>query len=431
MAFGKGSESNSSDNSKAITELNNENDLSRNDFDEFFSNINALGNNVSSITKKAIALTHDSVNDLNDQLKNKSLTWLFNLDEQQGLNDDKDIENFNGIPDEFKELRQRFKYIINDLKPSLNDFFSKPYEDHEKSSTQYNKSFGPFDFSMNYNNSFGPSDILTWRNGNNMLNFFEGSIKSGKTPFGYYSQKVPATRYYNDCLNKDGKSIWDSKGYWRCLFPNSEIPNEFLSYKKQYLPNEILTKEDFNDAERNGKSDIDGVIDLGSKGIFFNGFDVYLNWKNIMYENIKNEKLQRRNRLLEQRKQTSEQLNDQRQPHHQQEQQPQALLQNVDSSREVVSSSIQTTYKSDDHEVTLNEIRTEFYKDGTSMTKNIIKSKPIGADDWVNVNEKVEQGNQNFDVKGEPSSLNIELIDDSNSVSNEAAKLGWFWNNKD
>lgn len=229
--------------------------------------------------------------------------------------------------------------------------------------------------------------------------FFGGSRKCGKTPFGFYSYKTPSIRHYHECIDKKGESVWDSHGYWRCLFPNSEVPNELLKLKNEKLDSEILTKEDFNNALNSEQSSQkDGVIDLGEKGIHFKQFTDFLNWKSIMYENVKREKEKKRQELIERRKQQAQEWKGYNAPGGE-----------MTKDKSVISSSVQSNLSSnmDSNECVLNETRTEYYNDGTSCTKTITKSRPIDAKDWVNVTENVEH----------------------NNTSN--GKNGWFWNSKD
>lgn len=209
----------------------------------------------------------------------------------------------------------------------------------------------------------------------------------GRTPYGIYSHKGPSTREYNDCLRKDGTSVWDSEGYWRCLFPNSEVPVRLLEYKKNHLAGQILTKEDFEDAQQGYPPNDDGVIDLGPKGVFFKQFNEYLKWKNTMYENVRKQREVSRKRMREAMYS--------------------GLLEKPlgEPSPGVISTSVQSSMDSnyDTNEVVLRETKTEVFSDGTSTTKHVTKTKPFGGREWTIVNEELRS-------------------DDT--------KNGWFWNSK-
>lgn len=222
------------------------------------------------------------------------------------------------------------------------------------------------------------------------FNFFSDFKR--RTPFGIRSHGQPSVREYNDCLRKDGESLWDSNGYWRCLFPNKEVPVALLDYKKAHLSNEILTKEDFTDAakESSGKN----VVDLGPKGVFFKQFNDYLNWKNSEYESV-------RKRREEAIKKANEEREHWKQLHDSQSQ-SMTTLGNDSLKKAVVSLSVQTSMDTDTdkNETVLREVRTQVFDDGTFTTTNITKSKPIGSKEWTNVKED----------------------------THEDSKKGWFWN---
>ena len=80
-----------------------------------------------------------------------------------------------------------------------------------------------------------------------------------------------------------------------------------MKLKNEKLGSEILTKEDFNNALTSEQSsERDGVIDLGEKVSFFKQFTNFLNWKSIMYENVKREKEKKRRELIERKQQAQE-----------------------------------------------------------------------------------------------------------------------------
>lgn len=217
---------------------------------------------------------------------------------------------------------------------------------------------------------------------NDLWSQFPGmsGFSKGKTPFGYYAYKGPGIRTYNDCLEKNGKSIWDDKGYWRCLFPNSEVPVEMLNYKKEHLSNDILTKEDFMNAMKDASVQQGQPIDLKEKGTFFNTFEDFLNWKNNKYKEAQAKKLEQQKKWQEERKQ-------------------QLISQNIDpATRFVVSSSVKSNMYTDSetNETRLVEVREECFDDGTCTTTKITKLKPFGSSEWA----KVEEESSNDKSKG-------------------------------
>jgi hypothetical protein len=252
----------------------------------------------------------------------------------------------------------------------------------------------------------------------------------GQTPFGFYSYQAPTSRYYHDCLQKNGESVWDSEGYWRCLFPNAEVPNLILAKKNS---NQILTKEDFNNAAAHANVQ-DGVYDLGAKGTYFKQFTDYLNWKEAMYENVRREKENRRNQLADQLadqpadQQWHEQWHEKHthcSPHkrwHQrwhEKHQPQAVetqekqVQKPEQDTGIVAYSVLNVFNSSNEGNYLSETRTERFKDGSTRTTTTTKRKPVDSLDWITVEDKTDYNGNNT------NSLAAQNDTQSNS--------GWFW----
>lgn len=357
---------NESTESDIIDLTNSAEDNYQDDIDLVLQNVNNIKSNLGSIAKSFFNYTSDSVNELNNKAKDYSSNWISEVDGEAN--------------DQIHEVRNHLKKFFNEFEPKIDENFPRFYQSHELS----NEDINPLSLKF--------SPWLTGRD--HFRDFFGGSRRSGKTPFGFYSYKTPSIRHYNECMNKEGESVWDSHGYWRCLFPNSEVPNELLKIKKEQLGNEILTKEDFDsELNKTPSAKHDGTIDFGENGVFFKQYTDYLNWKNIMYENMKQERIKKRHEIFSRREQSNPDLDN-----------------NSSNERTVISSSVQSNYNSnmDSNEVVLNEKRTEYYSDGTSSTKMITKSRPFDAKDWVNVTENV----------------------DSNS-SNSGKNHGWFWNSND
>lgn len=300
------------------------------DINKFFDKVNLVTSNLADITKKFVGTTYEYAN------STEFPQWKKILDNP------------------------------NQKAETVDAYVSRPYQTRDRNLVE--SPFGSF------------------RSPFDMLNVFGSS--GGRTPFGIYSYKGPSTREYNDCLRKDGVSVWDSEGYWRCLFPNSEVPARLLDYKKNHLAGQILTKEDFLDAVREFKPSGEEVIDLGPKGLFFKQFNGFLNWKNAMYENARKQREATRRKIRESF------LNP-----------PAEGSTDTSTSDRVVSSSVVSSMNSDHDakEVVLRETKTEVFSDGTAVTKNIIKKKPFGASEWITVNEEVQT---------------------------EDNKNGWFWNSK-
>lgn len=295
-------------------------------------------------------------------------------------NYDKEIDSFfgklNSLSDHMAEKTKRLVAPTKDvadlgrtswsdmnlIEKEVDSFFNKPYQ------TMTGTAFRSFDYSQIFN-PFSFMDV------------FAGG--GAETPYGLYSYTSPTTREYNTCLKKDGLSLWDSEGTWRCLFPNSAIPLNFLEYKNSHLVNQILTKDDFERSSSQVVVGEDGAIDLGQKGIFFKQFEDLMKWKNAAYESQKRSREQMRERYrasLSNSSWDTKKSSDK-------------------SDNEPVSWSSERTSRTDPktNQVILTESETEFFRDGSSVTNTATKKKAIGADIWETVEEK---SHRNEDRKG-------------------------------
>ncbi|KAG2733599.1 hypothetical protein G9P44_003124 [Scheffersomyces stipitis] len=377
------------------------------EFDKMVENIKDFKQNVSSFAKSVFHLTNESFSDFNDFAKDYSFNWLFDVDgDSSGHMNQmrKNVRNF------FTSKDVGFDTVLSELEESstgmdvdIDAAFPKPYETRDAIHSSWCKrNQGGYD-----GISTGISDFY----GGRFSDLISGSFRNGRTPFGYYAYKTPSTRAYNNCLNKAGESVWDSRGYWRCLFPNREVPVELLNYKQEKLRNTILTKEDLDNAilEKGvDETTSKGVVDLGEKGVFFRKFDDYLSWKNIMYANLRQQREEARKKYLE-RVKTAKEVQSQAQP----------PVETDSNERRVVSNSYQSFYtqNSETNEVELKEIKTESFNDGTSLTKTILKTRPLDAKDWVTVKESVSEN-------GKDTVFNPQLDSGSKGTN------GWFWNSK-
>lgn len=327
-------------NSKSSKErdITSSNEVHQEDIDKLFTSVNGVKESLASISSSLVSLTSDRVSELSEKTKDYSFDWLFDNDEN-------------------KDPRR----MGSSMFPPGADAFPRPYQDRGKDDLE--RSWGYI--------SWGPEskDNGSWGD------FFG----RGRSPFGYSHYKNPSIRSYNECQTKNGESVWDSKGYWRCLFPKSEIPIGLLKHREHY-GDKILTKEDFESAvdKKYSSKPENGVYDLGEQGVFFKQFEDLMNWKTIMYQNAKRD---RRSRREEFRKSWGK---------------PQVEAPEV-SGKQVVSTSVQSTYNSDSEskQEELKEIRTDYFSDGTSVTKEITKAKPLNASDWVTVVENVDNGSSN------------------------------------
>lgn len=340
-------------------------DLYDEDIEKFINNMGELSSNVSLIAHRLFKDANLSVQDLNEKAKEYSRNWL--LDTDNGGSHPHQNEN------------------------SVEEFFSKPYQTRTEASKSL---WCDRDRSLRVWGDWMPwsENWSRWSGGR-----FDSS-SSEWTPYGYHAFSLPSIRAYNDCRDKKGESVWDTQGYWHCLFPNSQVPFGYLQYKKNHLEGKILTKEDFQSeiARRNADPNAN-VIDLGEKGTYFRRFDDFLNWKSVMFENVRRENKTRREEARTAAESQSLKKEVLAKPNQEA------------SEKSVVSSSVESSYRTDSetNEIVFNETRTEYYNDGTSSTKKVTKSKPLNADKW----EKVE-------------SSGGALLTDNGS------KPGWFWSTK-
>ncbi|KAK6462428.1 hypothetical protein DFJ63DRAFT_154434 [Scheffersomyces coipomensis] len=401
-------------NQKEDTPVSNSSAKNDEEMEKLIANIEDFKRNFSTVTKSIFNLTSDSLTQFNDIAKDYSFNWLFDIDRDDRGNEEQlrkhlkslfSKENNNAVIEEFEE--KTFNY------PSQYEVRNSWKSSNEVETVDEDSKFNPFA-----------------KGG--IHNFFHGNYSSGKSPFGYYSYKTPSIRYYNNCINKDGESVWDSRGYWRCLFPNSEVPVELLNYKQEKLSDKILTKEDFRNAiQEKGISETNGAIDLGEKGVYFKKFEDYLNWKSIMFENVRNDRSRRRERFRKRIEEKAEKLFPSSSSPVTNEKDvidfsTQVEVPKIDTKK--VTSTIVTSFSRtnpDTKEIEYRESKKEYFNDGTSIMTTVNKSKPIDSSDWVNVNESVERSGAGITSSFKSKSSDAKVVAPSEDSTSNG---GWFWN---
>ncbi|ODV86793.1 hypothetical protein CANARDRAFT_195969 [[Candida] arabinofermentans NRRL YB-2248] len=119
-------------------------------------------------------------------------------------------------------------------------------------------------------------------NDSELFNGWRDRYKSQKNSYGYWAYPTPSDKLYKSCKEKEGLSAWDSKGYWRCLFPKALIPAEYAD--------STLSKEDVqNDTNH-------------EKGLFFENYTDYLDFKVKMKEQLRIQREEEWNKFKEQQK---------------------------------------------------------------------------------------------------------------------------------
>ncbi|GCF00696.1 hypothetical protein ZYGM_000832 [Zygosaccharomyces mellis] len=118
----------------------------------------------------------------------------------------------------------------------------------------------------------------------------EEIIRQGVT--GFYNHRMPTDGQFSQCKELGGLSVWNARGWWRCLFPEKVVRER--SEGEINLEN-VLTRE---------KVEVDSKHKLG---LFFPDFTGYLSWKAHMNRLIKEkrEEAQRHRAILERESQDS------------------------------------------------------------------------------------------------------------------------------
>lgn len=102
----------------------------------------------------------------------------------------------------------------------------------------------------------------------------EEVVKQGVT--GLFNYRTPTEPQFTECNEVGGLSVWNTKGWWRCLFPEKEVSKRLADQKDklQY----ILTKEKV-EKDRTHKY-----------GLFFPEYTGYLTWKSHMSQLMREKK---------------------------------------------------------------------------------------------------------------------------------------------
>ncbi|CAK9436284.1 uncharacterized protein LODBEIA_P08420 [Lodderomyces beijingensis] len=349
---------------------------SHGDLDKYTENFDKIISNFGSLTGALIDVSMDAGRDLNEKAKEWSQNWFLHPKSHE----DGDFFELN------KENRNPgFKF------PSF-------YETRASGDETPDSRLANFqDF---------------WKNSTFLQN---AHGRLGSTPFGYRAYKGPSIRQYHDCLDKDGKTVWDEQGYWRCLFPQSEVPVDLLDLKRKFLGTAIMTREDFDQRVKEvGETETKPVIDLKESGKFFNKFEDYLGWKRAEYQETE----KRRQEEARLRKEERERAWKLARGNNAAAANTTATSDNTTKDRYVALSSVNSNLFTDEetNEVKLIETKKQCFNDGNCIFTKITKSKPVGSAEWVKVEEHTEDlpANKSGDNNGS---------DKNGSINNK----GWFW----
>ncbi|KAL3232716.1 Mitochondrial peculiar membrane protein 1 [Nakaseomyces bracarensis] len=92
---------------------------------------------------------------------------------------------------------------------------------------------------------------------------------------GLYHYGTPNATQYKECTDVEGLSVWDTKGWWRCLFPQQVIESRLGKSKEGHkVIEEILTKEKVEKDKSN------------KYGVFFPDWSLYMKWRVYMNQLI-------------------------------------------------------------------------------------------------------------------------------------------------
>ncbi|SMN21823.1 similar to Kazachstania africana KAFR_0A01680 hypothetical protein [Maudiozyma saulgeensis] len=94
---------------------------------------------------------------------------------------------------------------------------------------------------------------------------------------GLYNYKTPSDTQFAQCMDSQGLSVWDTNGWWRCLFPQNII--------RQNLPNLQETESAMILTKQKVENDVNHKF-----GLYFTDYTKYLVWKSQMNKIIKDKR---------------------------------------------------------------------------------------------------------------------------------------------
>ncbi|CUS21085.1 LAQU0S02e05534g1_1 [Lachancea quebecensis] len=187
---------------------------------------------------------------------------------------------------------------------------------------------------------------------------------------GLYSYRTPSDRQYLECQNIKGLSVWDTHGWWRCLFPESAVRSKVSAE----LLKDVLTREKVEEDKHH------------SLGLFFTDYSAYLTWRTNML------------RLADERRKSTEEnarINSWRPTT------PEELMDSAPGKHVVGTSEYVTYNTTPEGQEKVKETKT-YYNDGSVKLRS----------------EKQRQG-----PDGEPHVESFEKLLAEDDKHNE----GWFW----
>ncbi|AMD19298.1 HBR397Wp [Eremothecium sinecaudum] len=195
-----------------------------------------------------------------------------------GNENDKDVTNFNNdvLENKFSKQLTRIDDTLNEIWKDISDEPASFIDDVVKHSTSKAFSDGLIDsIWLNATDTLG--EVLTGMGlpgglGNPL------KIKRMLNPeTSMYRYTMPTDEQFSRCKDLKGLSVWDTKGWWRCLFPESVVRRNIGTDEDL---SKILTREKVEN-DRSHKF-----------GLFFPDYSGYLSWRSHMLRLTK-EKQQR------------------------------------------------------------------------------------------------------------------------------------------
>ncbi|SCU80934.1 LAFA_0C01860g1_1 [Lachancea sp. 'fantastica'] len=205
-----------------------------------------------------------------------------------------------------------------------------------------------------------------------ILRLFEDDFTQEGTT-GLYGYKTPSDKQYTNCKQLEGLSVWDSRGWWRCLFPEKVVGSNLNPDQMRG----VLTREKVEQDKKH------------SLGLFFTEYSSYLSWRADVL------------RLAENKRQSSLAKTERREALENISTTPEDLMDRA-TGRNVVGTSEYVTYNNTPEGLEkVKEVKT-FFDDGTVRLRS----------------EK-----QRTDAEGRSHVDSFEKL-----LSNDDhAKDGWFW----
>lgn len=303
--------------------------------------------------------------------------------------------------DEFSKNFQEAQDSFNKLVSSTSSIAKALGDEVSKNSFDLFNKFTPsvLNPSSWFNTEF---DEPFFRDGSSIDEVFDRAIEKhghffgpfgGEKPWNHFRNNlwaypVPSVRKYDACMAKEGLSVWDKDGVWRCLFPKAGLP-----LRDDERNNNTVTKEDY----------LDNINDARSN--FFENFNDLLGWKSQMRRLAREERQKR----FEERKKRYEDLP------------PSETNFDLTNTTEITKNSSNINGADNEKKIigTSKSISTRTVEDGVEKYSKITKWYDDGT-------SQVEETKRLLPKDGSEPKIESSI---RSLGSNESEKSGWFWDN--